>query len=46
MRALILNCTVMAHPEQSDTEALTSVVAAAMRRDGIDVDVVRVVDHA
>ena len=45
MRALILNCALKARPEQSNTDALLDVVAAAMRGDGIDVDVVRVVDH-
>jgi len=45
MRALILNCTLTARPEQSNTEALVDVVAAAMRQEGIDVDVVHVADH-
>jgi multimeric flavodoxin WrbA len=45
MRALILNCTLTARPEQSNTEALVDVVAAAMRRERIDVDVVHVADH-
>ncbi len=45
MRALILNCTLKTSPEQSNTEALLDVVAAAMRQDEIAVDVVRVVDH-
>ena len=45
MRALILNCTLKASPEQSNTQALLNVVAEAMRQDEIDVDVVRVVDH-
>jgi len=45
MRALILNCTLTARPEQSNTEALVDVVAAAMRHEGIDVDVVHVADH-
>jgi multimeric flavodoxin WrbA len=45
MRALILSCSLTARPDQSNTEALLDVVAAAMRQEGIDVDVVRVVDH-
>lgn len=45
MRALILNCTLKASRERSNTEALLDVVAEAMRGDDIDVDVVRVVDH-
>lgn len=45
MRALLLNCTLKASPTRSNTDALLDVVADAMRGDGIDVDVVRVVDH-
>src|SRR3954454_2085656 len=43
MRALILNCTLKASPERSNTDALLEVVADAMR--DVDVDVLRVVDH-
>ena len=45
MRALILNCTLKASPERSNTDALLDVVAEAMRGDDVNVDVVRVVDH-
>jgi len=45
MRALILNCTLKASPEPSNTEALLEVVAEGLRSDGIDVDTVRIVDH-
>jgi multimeric flavodoxin WrbA len=45
MRALIVNCTLKASPERSNTEALLDVVAEAMRAADVDVDVVRVVDH-
>jgi multimeric flavodoxin WrbA len=45
MRALILNFTLTARPEQSNTEALVDVVAAAMRQEEIDVDVVHVADQ-
>ena len=45
MRALILNCTLKSSPETSNTEALLDVVAEALRGHGIDVDVVRIVDH-
>ena len=45
MRALILNCTLKASPERSNTDALLDVVAEAMRGDDVAVDVVRIVDH-
>jgi multimeric flavodoxin WrbA len=45
VRALILNCTLKASPEQSNTEALAAVVAEGLTRHGVDVDIVRVVDH-
>jgi multimeric flavodoxin WrbA len=45
VRALFLNCTLKSSPERSNTDALLDVVADALRKDDIDVDVVRVVDH-
>ena len=45
MRALIMNCTLKSSPERSNTDALLDVVADAMRKDDVDVDVVRIVDH-
>jgi hypothetical protein len=45
MRALVLDCTLKATPQPSNTDALLSVVADALRRDEIEVEVVRVVDH-
>jgi multimeric flavodoxin WrbA len=45
MRALILNCTLKSSPERSNTDALLDVVGDAMRKDDVDVDVIRVVDH-
>jgi multimeric flavodoxin WrbA len=45
VRALILNCTLKASPEKSNTEALLQVVGDAMSQDGVDVATVRVVDH-
>ncbi len=45
MRALILNATLKASPERSNTDALLEVVAEAMRGDDVDVDVIRLVDH-
>jgi multimeric flavodoxin WrbA len=45
MRATILNCTLKASPEPSNTEALARVVIEALERDGVDVELVRVLDH-
>jgi multimeric flavodoxin WrbA len=44
MRALILNATLKASPERSNTDALLEVVVDAMRRDDVEVEVVRLVD--
>jgi multimeric flavodoxin WrbA len=45
MRALLLNCTLKPTPQDSHTAQLASHVVDALRADGVDVDVVRVVDH-
>lgn len=45
MRALILNCTLKPSPETSNTEALARVVIEALEADGIDTELLRVVDH-
>lgn len=45
MRALVLNCTLKPSPEPSNTEALAGVVVDELRRRGVEVEVVRVVDH-
>jgi multimeric flavodoxin WrbA len=45
MRALILNCTLKPSPGTSNTEALARVVVDALREGGVEVDVIRVVDH-
>lgn len=44
MKALIVNCTLKASPEPSNTEALATVVAEQLAKDGVDVDFVRAVD--
>jgi multimeric flavodoxin WrbA len=44
MKALIINCTLKASPEPSNTEALATVVAEQLAKDGVDVDFVRAVD--
>jgi multimeric flavodoxin WrbA len=45
MRALLLNCTLKPTPQDSHTAQLASHVVDALRGLGVDVDVVRVVDH-
>ena len=45
MRALVLNCTLKPSPETSNTEALTRVVMEALEADGIETELLRVVDH-
>jgi multimeric flavodoxin WrbA len=45
MRATILNCTLKASPETSNTEALARVVGDALSGHGVDVELVRVLDH-
>lgn len=46
MRALIVNCTLKASPEQSNTAALAKVVADRLRGEGVEVSEVRAVDKA
>jgi len=45
MRALMINCTLKPSPEISNTEALAEVVLSALRKEGVDVEAVRLVDH-
>lgn len=45
MKALILSCTLKPSPAESNTEALVAVVARAMREQGVEVTMIRVVDH-
>ena len=45
LKAVFLNCTLKASPEDSNTEALARVVAEALEADGIATEFVRVVDH-
>jgi multimeric flavodoxin WrbA len=46
MKALIVNCTLKASPDTSNTEALAKVVVDKLRTEGVDVDEVRAVDKA
>jgi multimeric flavodoxin WrbA len=45
MKALALNCTLKASPETSNTEALAAVVLEALSDEGVETEIVRVVDH-
>jgi multimeric flavodoxin WrbA len=45
LSALILNCTLKPSPQVSNTEALASVVADALRAGGASVRMERVLDH-
>jgi len=45
MKALALNCTLKASPETSNTEALARVVLEALGEEGVETEIVRVVDH-
>ncbi|HVV88913.1 MAG TPA: NAD(P)H-dependent oxidoreductase [Solirubrobacterales bacterium] len=46
MRALIVNCTLKASPDRSNTEALAKVVADKLSAEGVEVDEIRAVDEA
>ena len=46
MKALLVNCTLKASPERSNTEALADVVADALREGGVEVAAGRAVDHS
>lgn len=46
MKALLINCTLKASPEKSNTEALAEVVAGALREEDVEVASVRAVDHS
>jgi len=45
LKATVLNCTLKPSPETSNTEALARVVIEALERDGVECEIVRVVDH-
>src|SRR3954470_4960857 len=46
MKATLLNCSLKASPERSNTGALAQVVAEALGADGVSVDEVRIADHS
>ena len=45
LRAMFLNGTLKKSPETSHTEGLIEVSASIMRKHGVDVEVLRVIDH-
>jgi multimeric flavodoxin WrbA len=45
LRATYLNCTLKRSPEQSHTQGLVDISTAIMDKHGVDVEVIRVVDH-
>ena len=45
LRALYVNCTLKPSPEVSNTEGLMRISRAIMERNGVDVELVRAVDH-
>jgi multimeric flavodoxin WrbA len=45
MKALLLSCTLKSLPESSNTEALAEVVTGSLTRQGVDVEVIRLVDR-
>ncbi len=45
LRTLVVNCTLKRSPEPSNTQALMDNAIAIMRAQGVEVDVVRAVDH-
>ncbi|MBA2552356.1 MAG: flavodoxin family protein [Geodermatophilaceae bacterium] len=45
LRALFINCTLKRSPERSHTGGLVDISASIMRKHGVDVDVIRAVDH-
>lgn len=45
LRALFVNCTLKRSPEPSNTEGLVDVSRAIMEKQGVQVEVIRAVDH-
>jgi multimeric flavodoxin WrbA len=45
LRAVIINCTLKRSPELSHTDGLISITRAIMEKHGVNVDVIRAVDH-
>lgn len=45
LKALFVNCTLKKSPEQSHTQGLMDISMEIMRRQGVDVELIRAVDH-
>ena len=45
LKAMYINCTLKRSPEPSHTQGLVDVSAAIMRKHGVDVEVLRAIDH-
>ncbi|MDX6197733.1 MAG: hypothetical protein QOJ79_884 [Actinomycetota bacterium] len=45
LKAMFINCTLKPSPETSNTQGLVDASADVMRKHGVDVDVLRAVDH-
>src|SRR4029450_9026370 len=45
LRALFINCTLKRSPEISNTQGLIDISTGIMEKHGVEVDVVRAVDH-
>jgi multimeric flavodoxin WrbA len=45
LRAMYINCTLKRSPEKSHTQGLVDISANIMRKHGVDVEVLRAVDH-
>lgn len=45
LRALFFNCTLKKGPEKSNTEGLIDASAKLMRKNGVQVEIIRAIDH-
>ncbi len=45
LRAMYINCTLKRSPELSHTQGLIDVSADIMRKHGVEVEVLRAIDH-
>ena len=46
LKAVFVNCTLKRSPEVSNTEGLADLAMTIMRRAGVEVELIRAVDHA
>ena len=45
LRAMYINCTLKRSPERSHTQGLVDVSAGIMRKHGVEVEVIRAINH-